>query len=70
MCREAARKEEKEATAHHNDMALQALHGVPTCIPCETDSTGITSFGMRKLRFQMALLIKELVRVVSSRIWT
>lgn len=44
MCREAARREEKEATAHHNDTAFQALHGVPTCIPCETDSTGITYF--------------------------
>ena len=42
MCREAARREEEEA--HHNDMAFQALHGVSTCIPCETDLTGITSF--------------------------
>ena len=42
VCSEAARREEEEA--HHNDMAFQALHGVSTCIPCETDLTGITSF--------------------------
>lgn len=56
MCREAAGREEKEAIAHHNDPAFQALHGVSMGVPCETDLTEITSLGMRKLRFQTALL--------------
>lgn len=44
MCREAAGREEEEATAHHNDPAFQALHGVSTGVPCETDLTEITYF--------------------------
>lgn len=70
MCREAAGREEKEAIAHHNDPAFQALHGVSMGVPCETELTEITYF-FRDEEIEVSDgFIKELVREVRSRIWT